>query len=100
GSSIPTPRRRRQGTKRDLPARRRKHIGRLTARDDLDDLQAVAGGELPLRELGRRDGLAIVLDDDAAREQALRDEERLDGAGERRRGGLAVGDDAGGRTHV
>ena len=42
------------------------------AGDYADDFEAVAGAELARGEFGRRDGLAIVFDDDAAREKVLR----------------------------
>src|SRR5262249_42117527 len=48
------------------------------AGDDLHDFQPVTRSELAPRKLGGRHSLAVVLDDDAAREQALRDEERFD----------------------
>ena len=53
-------------------------MARLAASDDFHDLQPVAGIELALLKFRRSDRLTIVLDDHAARQQTLRDEEFLD----------------------
>ena len=42
---------------------------RLSSGDDLDDFEAIAGGELASGEFGWGDGLAVMLDDHAAREK-------------------------------
>jgi hypothetical protein len=46
--------------------------------DDLYNLQPIAWTKLAAGELRGRDGVAIVLDDHAAREKLLSDEELLD----------------------
>ena len=66
-----------------------------TARDNLHDLQTIARGELALREIGRGDGFAIQLHDDAARGQALRGEEAFQGAGQGGCNFVTIGDDGG-----
>ena len=49
----------------------------LSARDDLNDLQFVARVYLPIGKFGRRDRLAVVFHDDAARQKFLRDQKFL-----------------------
>ena len=66
---------------------------RLTARDDLHDFQPVAGLNLTLGKLRRRDRLAIVLHHHAARQKLLRHEKFFQRAGQFGGEGLAVRDD-------
>jgi hypothetical protein len=58
---------------------------KLSARDNPDNLEAISGLKLSLRKLGRRDRLAVVFHDDAARWQVLREQEFVNRAGEGRR---------------
>ena len=67
--------------------------GTSPSRDDLHDFQPVSRIELTLRELRRSDRLAVVLHDDAAWQQTLRDEELIEGAGDLRLDWLSVSDD-------
>src|SRR5207244_982067 len=71
----------------------RKSEIRSSSRDNLHDLQPVAGVELALRKFRRRDRLAVVLHHHAARQQTLRNQKFLEGAGERGRHWPAVGGD-------
>ena len=64
-----------------------------TARDDFYYLQPVARVEPTPGKFRRRDRLAIVLDDDAARQKLLRDQEFLKGARQLRLNRLSVGGD-------
>src|ERR1700690_3974441 len=63
------------------------------ARDDFDYFQPVARVEPPLGKFRRRDRLAVVLHDDAARQQVLRDQKFLNRARQLRLDGLSVGGD-------
>jgi hypothetical protein len=58
---------------------------KLSSGDNPDDLEAISGLKLSLRKLGRRDRLAIVFHDDAARRQVLSEQEFVNRAGESRR---------------
>ena len=55
-------------------------LPRLAARDDFDDFEAIAGLELAVRKFGRGDGLAVVLDDDAAGHKVLGNQELVERA--------------------
>ena len=63
------------------------------ARDDFDDFQPVARVEPAPGKFRRRDRLAVVLHDDAARQQVLRDQKFLNRARQLRLDWLAVGGD-------
>jgi|SRR5665213_1460193 len=71
----------------------RENTGSSTARDDFYDLQFVARVQLPPRKFRRRDRLAVVLHDDAARRQFLRDQKFPNRARQLRRDWLSVGSD-------
>ena len=58
---------------------------------DFHNLQPVAGLQRAAGKLGGSHGLAVVFHDHAARQQLLRHQKFLEGAGELRRGGPAVG---------
>ena len=64
-----------------------------TARDDFYDFQFVARVQLPSRKFRRRDRLAVVLHDDAARQQILRDQKFLNRARQLRLDRISVGGD-------
>jgi len=66
---------------------------RSPARDDFDDFQPVARIEPAPGKFRRRDRLAVVLHDDAARQQVLRDQKFLNRARQLRLDWLAVGGD-------
>ena len=66
-----------------------------SARDDVDDFQAVPHVDGALGKLRRRNRLAVMLDDHAARQQLLRLQKDFERAGERCRYGLAIGNDGG-----
>ena len=65
----------------------------LTAGGDFHDFQAVARGQAAEAEFGWGDGLAVVLDDDAAGKELLGQKETLNGARQSGRELLPVGDD-------
>jgi hypothetical protein len=66
----------------------------LPSRDDAYDFESVIGVQLPLREFGRSDRVAVMLDNDAARKKVLRDQELLQRAGELSPHLLAIRDNA------
>ena len=66
------------------------HPPRLTAGDDLDDLEPVAGLQGAGGKLGGGDGLAIVFDDDAAGQKRLRLQKLLERARQPSLGWLAI----------
>ncbi len=59
---------------------------------DFYDLQAVARAEQAGGKFRRRDGLAVVFNHHASRQQLAAHEELLQGAGKQRGNGLTVGD--------
>ena len=63
------------------------------ARYDFNNLQFVAGLQLARGKFRGRDGLAIMLDDDAARLKILGEQKLLDGTRDICRDGFAIGDD-------
>jgi len=71
-----------------------------SARDDFDDFQTVSSVQLPAAELGRCDGLAVVLDHNAFGKKFLGDQKLLDAAGKIVFNFLAVGDDSAALHHA
>lgn len=81
-----------EGPVRSVEDRRDCDAGGSTACDNSDNLQAIAGPDLSVGELGRGDGLAVEFDDDAAWRQPLGTKELLQRTGQLRFHRLAVGD--------
>lgn len=69
--------------------------GGLSARNNLDDFEAIAGIQDTLGELGWGDRFTIQFDDDGLGSELLVDEEDVDGAGEAAIDRFAVGEEDG-----
>ena len=61
--------------------------------DDFNDLQFISRIELAFEKLRWSDSVAIVFDDDAARQKVLREQKFFNGTRKRRGDGLSVGND-------
>ena len=54
---------------------------KLASRNNLHNFEAIARLDFPAIELGRGNGLAVMLDDNAARQQSLSEQEFVERAG-------------------
>ena len=71
----------------------KKAVSESAAGHNFYDLQLITVLKRAIGKLGWRDGFAVVFHHDAAREKFLCEEKRFQGAGQRGRYRLAVGDD-------
>ena len=67
----------------------------LPPSDDFDDFETVTGLELALGKFGRSDGFAVVLDDDAARQEILSEQKLFECTRKIALDWSSVGDDEG-----